>query len=594
MVAGAWAIADVASMAGDTALSDTWRAYGNDLYERMEEHLYSQELNYWIDVVQGTNLRCEGRELIGMYPYRFDVGTNDTYIRGLEAGLTPEHFLTEFGPTTLEQTNPYYTAFKNSTNCCVWNGQSWPFSTSVYLQTLARLAREGLSDVATSEFFNQELEKYVLTNYKDGVPYTAESHFPTINMWSGDTSNHSEHYLHSTYFDNIFTNLLGVIPTFGDTLVLKPLVPSDWTHFAVENLPYHGTLLSMVWDQDGTHYGDCSAGFSIYSNGTKFHHQMDFQAVNVTLPFNTAEAAQRLAQQPQWQNILANPNSPHGLPAVTADWNLNVDGDNAPYPAWKMNDGLLWYDTTPDNRWTHNQSTVPYSSINITLPRPRKMRSLSLAIFADRERGGVVDCPDGIKVTDSRNRVVVFEKPWRDCVPNALNTVLFADPATVTAANKSTPESGFEIETDFLQVTLSDKLHYTTAVSEIQIWIAPNRGPRYELEDGLVGTFIGGFEGRATGMNGTIEHGGVTLGEGGWVEIADVRRSDSQAGRSGLTVTGGGRGTVEVGVNWLRNHTVSFDGATNKTVQVELLRGGNVVTVFQKRGRPFVDAVTVQ
>ena len=158
----------------------------------MEDLLYSDELNFWIDVVEGSNLRCEGRQLIGYFPYRLDVGTNETKIRGLEAGLTSEHLLTEYGPTTLEQDNPYYTAFKNTTNCCVWNGQSWPFSTSVYLGTLARIARDGLSDIITPAFFNQEMDKYTRTNYKDGVPYTAESHYPTIDMWSGDTTNHSE------------------------------------------------------------------------------------------------------------------------------------------------------------------------------------------------------------------------------------------------------------------------------------------------------------------------------------------------------------------------------------------------------------------
>lgn len=280
--------------------------------------MYSSGLNFWIDVVEGTNLRCEGRELIGYYPYRFDVGTNQTYIDGLAAGLDSEHFLTDFGPTTLEQTNPYYTALKNTTYCCLWNGQSWPFSTSVYLGTLARIARNGLSSAITSELFNQELSKYTRTNYKDGKPYTAESHYPTIDMWSGDTTNHSENYLHSTYLDNIFTNLFGIVPTFGDTLVLQPLVPSNWSYFAVESLPYHGTLLTLIWDQTGAHYGNMSAGLSIYSNGTLFHNQATLGAVNVTLPFNSTEAAQTLASQPEWQNILANPNCESAVPTLRA------------------------------------------------------------------------------------------------------------------------------------------------------------------------------------------------------------------------------------------------------------------------------------
>lgn len=157
----------------------------------MQDLLWSNSLQFWIDVVEGTDLACEGRELIGYFPYRFGVGTEEKYVRGLEAALTPEAFITEYGPTTLEQTNPYYTAFKNTTYCCMWQGQSWPFSTSVFLATLADLARNNVSSVATAAFFQDALNTYVRTNYKDGIPYTAESHYPTIDEWSGDTSEYS-------------------------------------------------------------------------------------------------------------------------------------------------------------------------------------------------------------------------------------------------------------------------------------------------------------------------------------------------------------------------------------------------------------------
>ena len=293
--------------------------------------------------------------------------------------------------------------------------------------------------------------------------------------------------------------------------------------------------------------------------------------------------------------MLTDSPAPHGLPYITADWDWNPDGDLAPYNPWKMNDGLLWYDTTPDNRWTNNQSTVPYAHINITLPRARRIHSISLAIFADSERGGVVDCPDGIKIDDlNTGRTLAFKKPWTDCVPNALNTVPFANPAN-SDANETTPSANFVVETDFLQITLSDKLHYTTAISEIQIWVAPNTGPRYEAEDGLLGTYIGGVvQGRETGTNSTIEDGGVTLGGGAWIEWADVRRADDSAGQTSLTVVGGGQGSVEVQMNWLTNHTLTFDGHARKTVDVDMLRGGNVVTILQTDGKPSIDAIIVE
>ena len=67
MVAGARAISQVATLAGNTSLSQTWSTYAEGLYSRMQEQLYSAELNFWIDVVEGTKLRCEGRELIGYF-----------------------------------------------------------------------------------------------------------------------------------------------------------------------------------------------------------------------------------------------------------------------------------------------------------------------------------------------------------------------------------------------------------------------------------------------------------------------------------------------------------------------------------------------
>ena len=76
------------------------------------------------------------------------------------------------------------------------------------------------------------------------MPFTGEAHYPTVDAWSGYTMNHSEHYLHSTYLDNVFTNLIGIVPTLDNRLELQPLVPTNWTHFAVENLPYHGNVHS--------------------------------------------------------------------------------------------------------------------------------------------------------------------------------------------------------------------------------------------------------------------------------------------------------------------------------------------------------------
>lgn len=132
------------------------------------------------------------------------------------------------------------------------------------------------------------------------------------------------------------------------------------------------------------------------------------------------------------------------------------------------------------------------------------------------------------------------------------------------------------------------------AVGEVQIWVPPQLGPRWEAEDGVIGTFIGSYEGRATGLNGSVVDGGVQLGDGGWVELGGVRTATGEGGNATLTVVGAQTGTLVVGVNWLRNYTVAFEGAANKTLEVQMLPGKNVVTMFQVSGTPWIDAIVVQ
>lgn len=119
MVASARAISKVAQLANETSLAQQWTDRADSLYGKMRDILWDNNMKFWIDVVEGTNLRVEGRQLIGYFPFRFEVGTEEDSIMGLEAGLTPEAFLTEYGPTTLDQADPYYTEFKNTTYCCV-------------------------------------------------------------------------------------------------------------------------------------------------------------------------------------------------------------------------------------------------------------------------------------------------------------------------------------------------------------------------------------------------------------------------------------------------------------------------------------------
>jgi hypothetical protein len=51
------------------------------------------------------------------------------------------------------------------------------------------------------------------------------------------------------------------------TVEVNPLLPSGtWRWFALDRIPYHGKMLAIVWDQDGTKFGK-GKGLAVYADG---------------------------------------------------------------------------------------------------------------------------------------------------------------------------------------------------------------------------------------------------------------------------------------------------------------------------------------
>jgi hypothetical protein len=57
---------------------------------------------------------------------------------------------------------------------------------------------------------------------------------------------------------NIITGLIGLRPQSDNSLVVNHLVPTSWDYFALEIAAYHGHNVTVIWDSDGSHYGQGS------------------------------------------------------------------------------------------------------------------------------------------------------------------------------------------------------------------------------------------------------------------------------------------------------------------------------------------------
>ena len=198
--------------------------------------------------------------------------------------------------------------------------------------------------VVTGPDFYAQLRTYAATQFKNGKPYVAEAHSADSDQWIYDSADHSEDYFHSTYVDPVISGLLGIRPSDGNVLTVNPLTPAQWTHFALENVPYHGHNVTVEYDRDGTAY-HVGRGYHVFVDGRVVANAAVPGKLTIRIqPGPPQQAASDLV------NDAANPLRA-GYPAPIASDTWYFDD------AWNALDGKVWFNEVPENtRWSNYSS----------------------------------------------------------------------------------------------------------------------------------------------------------------------------------------------------------------------------------------------
>jgi hypothetical protein len=234
----------------------------------------------------GTMLKLSGvREQIGYVPWLFGIPAED-HGTAWKQLFDPQGFNGKYGATTAERRSPRF-RFASSDQC-TWNGPAWPFAMTQTLLSLAAYEDSTPAPVLGAADYYKLFERYILAQHQklaDGqtIDWIDEDLDADTGEWIAKNMliaknkqvGRGNYYNHSGFADPLITGLIGLRPRADDVIEVRPLLPSGtWSYFALDDLPYHGHRLTILWDETGKQYGKGS-GLMLMVDGKLIANRKD-------------------------------------------------------------------------------------------------------------------------------------------------------------------------------------------------------------------------------------------------------------------------------------------------------------------------------
>jgi hypothetical protein len=253
MFANSRAIGEIAELAGNEPLAKAFNSRAAQLRNAVEDDLWNNDAEFF-EVRRDNGEFSNVREEIGFIPWMFDLPADSKTFNSAWAQLTDlRGFSAPYGITTAERRSPFFRT--HGYGHCEWDGAVWPFATSQTLDALANFLRNYKQDVITKSVYFDAFLTYVHSQHADGKPYIGEYLDETTGQWINGKVGRSRYYNHSTFADLVITGVVGLTPRDDNIVEISPLLPGGiWNYFCLDGVNYHGHLLTIVWDKNGSRY----------------------------------------------------------------------------------------------------------------------------------------------------------------------------------------------------------------------------------------------------------------------------------------------------------------------------------------------------
>lgn len=284
MYANAYALSEIASWAGRDDQALRYAGIASDLKVAILAKLWDSDAQFFKVVPQVERdaddtefnfaripKQHNAREAIGFIPWSFGIGEtrHDAAWQFLNDG---QYFKAQFGPTTVERNHPRFME-PSDTHECLWNGPSWPFSTTQTLNGIIKTLQSTQSKHLQKSDFWQVIKTYAKSHYRQNsegktVNWIDENIHPDTGRWlsrdileawewRADKGGYErgKDYNHSAFCDLIIRGICGITVNEENHLIIKPLVPAgELTYFLIEDVPYKDHKITVGYDCDGTRY----------------------------------------------------------------------------------------------------------------------------------------------------------------------------------------------------------------------------------------------------------------------------------------------------------------------------------------------------
>lgn len=282
------AISRIAALAGEKDVARGFMERAEQIKQLVQTKLWDKDAQFFKVLPRGENTELVGvRELHGFTPWYFNLpDTGKGYEVAWKQLMDPRGFFAPFGPTTAEQRHPGFKVSYEGHEC-QWNGPSWPFSTAITLTALANVLNRAPQQAIDAGDYFETLKIYTKSHQlirEDGrvVPWIDENLNPASGDWISRTRlktwkngtwdagkggvERGKDYNHSTYCDLIISGLFGLRPRMDATVEVNPLWPHNWEFCCLDQIPYHGHLLTILWDKTGEKYHK-GKGLRVFADG---------------------------------------------------------------------------------------------------------------------------------------------------------------------------------------------------------------------------------------------------------------------------------------------------------------------------------------